>query len=298
VEKGLTAIFPELDFTEEQRDRLAHCVECPRQCGVNRFDVVGYCRTGVIPKVASVNLHYGEEPPISGDRGSGTVFLCGCNMSCLFCQNFPISQLGHGRELTLEGFVDAMLGLESRGAHNINFVTPSHATVLLEAIIPEARRRGLSVPIVYNSSGYDSIESLKRLDGLIEIYLPDIRYADATVAEKLSDAPDYPNINSRALIEMHRQVGDLVLDDHGIAVRGMIVRHLVLPGGLANTESALDFIRREISPEAHVALMAQYFPAHNAQHTAEIDRRITRAEWRAAVDVFEASGLDGWAQEL
>ncbi|MCK5832913.1 radical SAM protein [bacterium] len=258
---------------------------------------MGYCRSHAIPKIASVNLHYGEEPPISGERGSGTIFFSGCNLSCIFCQNYPISQLGNGKETNLDSLVDAMLRLQKRGAHNINFVTPSHATVTLEVAIPEARKLGLEIPIVYNTSGYDSLQQLRRLDGLIDIYLSDIRYADHEVAEELSNARDYPEVNRVALIEMQQQVGNLDLDKHGIARRGLVIRHLVFPCGLANTSSALDFIANEISPEAHVALMSQYFPAYKAVDSPSLNRKINKEEWVEAVRLFRSSGLNGWVQK-
>jgi len=287
-----------LSFSPEQIARLESCAECPRVCRANRFEAKGYCKSPPVPRLASANLHTGEEPPISGTRGSGTIFFTGCNMSCRFCQNYPISQLGHGREISLDSLVSAMLSLQSRGAHNINFVTPSHATIALEAAIPEARERGLIIPIVYNSSGYDSLEQLRRLDGLIEIYMPDIRYRRGEIAAELSGAPDYPKINRAALREMHRQVGDLALDDDGIATRGLIVRHLVLPGGRADTELALKFLVEEISPNTHVSLMAQYFPAYEAREIPGMNRKITAPEWQLALDAFITSGLNGWAQEF
>jgi putative pyruvate formate lyase activating enzyme len=286
-----------VDFTAEQTARLRSCSECPRKCGANRFESKGYCASPPVPKLSSANLHHGEEPPISGSRGSGTIFFAGCNLSCVFCQNYPLSQLGHGTELTLDGLVSAMLKLQSRGAHNINFVTPSHATIALESAIATARDEGLSIPIVYNTSGYDSLEQLKRLEGLVDIYMPDIRYRRAEIAKKLSNAEDYPVINLAALREMHRQVGDLVFDDDEIATKGLLVRHLVLPGGIADTAEALRFIAEEISPNTYVSLMAQYFPAYKAVDMASINRRLTKAEWRTALEAFRRSDLNGWAQE-
>ena len=282
-------------FTDEQKSRLLCCEECPRRCNANRFDSAGYCKSPPVPKLSSASLHHGEEPPISGLRGSGTIFFSGCNLSCLYCQNYPISQLGHGRKISLDGLIEAMLSLQHRGAHNINFVTPSHATVALEVAIPAAREKGLTIPIVYNSGGYDSIEQLQRMDGLVEIYMPDIRYQDDKAASNLSNAPNYPEINRATLKEMHRQVGDLVIED-GIAVRGLLVRHLVLPEGKADTEKALRFLVKEISPNTYVSLMAQYFPAYKAPDTPGMNRRINSDEWQRAVIAFEESGLEGWAQ--
>ncbi len=285
-------------FDDNQLERLRSCRECPRACGANRFESGGYCKSPPVPKLASANLHHGEEPPISGLRGSGTIFFAGCNLSCIFCQNYPISQLRHGREITLEQLVEAMLKLQDRGAHNINFVTPSHATIALEAAIPLARDGGLRIPIVYNSSGYDSVGQLRRMKGLVDIYMPDIRYRRDDIAEKLSNAPDYPEINRAALIEMHDQVGELRFDSEGIAKKGLLVRHLVLPENRADTELALDFLKNEISPDTWVSLMAQYFPAYEAHDIPGMDRKLTADEWRRAVGFFERSGLNGWHQNL
>ncbi|HDR90988.1 MAG TPA: radical SAM protein [candidate division Zixibacteria bacterium] len=286
-----------ISFSPSQIERLHACVECPRRCGSDRFEAAGFCSSPPVPKLSSANLHHGEEPPISGTCGSGTFFFAGCNMACVFCQNYPLSQLGHGTDITLDILVEKMLALQKRGAHNINFVTPSHATIALEAAIPAARNTGLSIPIVYNSSGYDSIEQLRRLEGLIEIYMPDIRYQRVEPARELSNAPDYPEVNRAALKEMHRQVGDLKIGDDGIAVRGLIVRHLVLPEGRADTEKALKFLVEEISPDTYVSLMAQYFPAYRAGEFSGMNRRLTKTEWRPAYRAFEKSGLNGWAQE-
>lgn len=286
-----------LDFSPSQTARLRACCECPRKCGANRLESKGYCASPPVPRLSSANLHHGEEPPISGTRGSGTIFFAGCNMSCVFCQNYPLSQLGHGAELALDGLVSTMLKLQSRGAHNINFVTPSHATIALEAAIPAARNDGLTIPIVYNTSGYDSLEQLRRLDGLVEIYMPDIRYRRAEIAKELSNAADYPEVNLAALREMHRQVGDLVFDEDEIATKGLLVRHLVLPGGIADTDEALKFIAEGISPNTYVSLMAQYFPAYKAVEMPAINRRLTKVEWRSALEAFRRSDLNGWAQE-
>jgi len=286
-----------ISFTQSQAERLRSCTECPRNCGTDRFKAKGFCASPPVPKLSSANLHHGEEPPISGTCGSGTIFFAGCNMSCVFCQNYPLSQLGHGTDITLDILVEKMLFLQKRGAHNINFVTPSHAAVALEASIPAARKAGLTIPIVYNSSGYDSVEQLKRLEGLIEIYMPDIRYQRAEPARELSGAGDYPEINKAALREMHRQVGNLEIGDDDIAVKGLIVRHLVLPEGRADTERALKFLCDEISPDTYVSLMAQYFPACRASDIPGMNRRLTKTEWKKTLRVFEKSNLNGWAQE-
>ncbi len=249
--------------------------------------------------VASHNAHHGEEPPISGSRGSGTIFFSGCSLRCAYCQNWPISQQGQGREVSDDELAGMMLALQRRGCHNINLVTPSHVVPQVLEALALAAAAGLSIPLVYNSSGYDSPETLSLLDGVIDIYLPDLRYRDGGVSGRHSGAPDYPEVNAAALGEMWRQVGPLRCDGDGVALRGMIVRHLVLPGGLSQTREALSFLAREISPEVHLSLMAQYFPAHRAIGLPELGRPLTAAEYGRALEWLEESGLkNGWRQEL
>ncbi len=248
--------------------------------------------------ISSYNLHFGEEPVLSGTKGSGTIFLTNCTLRCVFCQNYPISQLGAGKEYTVEEMADMMLELQEAGAHNINFVTPSHFIPQILKAILIAAEKGLSIPIVYNTSGYDAVDALRLLDGVVDIYLPDIKYSDNEVAKKLSRAKSYVEINRAALKEMHRQVGDLVVDENGIAVRGLIVRHLVLPNELAGTKEAMEFLAREISPNTVVSLMSQYFPAHKAYDFPEIARTITAEEYLKAIKYMEEAGLKrGWIQE-
>lgn len=284
----------------EAGDLLASCTLCPRNCGVDRLQgQLGFCRTGWLPTVSSYNAHHGEEPPISGRRGSGTIFFSHCNLSCCYCQNWPISQLGQGREVTIERLAGMMMELQQRGCHNINFVTPSHMTAQILMALEIAVRQGFNLPLVYNTSGYDSLDSLKLLEGVIDIYLPDIRYQDPEAAERYSGVADYPAVNQAALKEMWRQVGELQLDDQGIAFRGMLVRHLVLPNGLSQTRQALKFLAGEISPRVHLSLMSQFFPAHQANQTVELGRNVSREEYRQAVEWAEEFGLEnGWHQEL
>ncbi len=278
---------------------LEHCLLCPRECGVNRLGgETGYCRAGSEVRVASINIHTGEEPPISGTAGSGTVFLTGCNMSCVYCQNYPISQLDHGNTISQGDLASAMLKLESRGAHNINLVTPVQHLAGLVGAIREARRRGLGIPVVYNTSGYERPETVRMLEGIVDIYLADMRYSDPEVARRLSDAPDYPERNRAAIRQMFETAG-LLRCRKGIARRGLIIRHLVLPGGLAGTESTFEFIAREISPEVHISLMCQYFPANRAPDMPPLSRRITEAEYREARDLLDRFGLEnGWVQDM
>jgi len=284
-------------YSPQQIEALKNCVECPRKCGIDRFTEYGYCKSPSLPKLSSANIHHGEEPPISGTRGSGTIFFAGCNMSCVYCQNYPISQLCHGSEISLQDLVEKMLMLQNKGAHNINIVTPSHATIAIEVALKKAKEIGLKIPIVYNSSGYDSITQLQKLRGLIEIYMPDIRYQDKQTAKKFSDAEDYPEINRKALKEMYNQVGNLQINSEGIATKGLLIRHLVLPNNKANTKNAIEFIEKEISPKTYLSLMAQYFPAYKANRTTSINRKITREEWNQARNMFEDSGLNGWVQD-
>jgi putative pyruvate formate lyase activating enzyme len=279
---------------------LRSCSVCPRRCGVDRIaGERGFCRAGAEPTVASWNVHPWEEPPISGTRGSGTIFFTYCTGRCLFCQNYPISQLGVGQTVTIQRLAEMMVELQERGCHNINLVTPSHFVPQILAAIPYAVEQGLRLPLVYNSSGYDTVETLQLLDNVVDVYLPDAKYADEEVAQRLSGFPDYVSTNRAALREVYRQVGpELILDSEGIARRGMIVRHMVLPERLAGTEEVLSWIASELSPRIHVSLMAQYFPAYKAVDDRVLGRKITSDEYIQALEAFDAAGLDrGWRQE-
>jgi putative pyruvate formate lyase activating enzyme len=260
---------------------------------------VGWCRAGANAKVASWNVHRWEEPPISGWAGSGTIFFSGCTARCLFCQNYPISQLGVGDEVTPGRLAQMMLELQAKGVHNINLVTPTHYVPQFLQALLLAVPAGLRVPIVYNTSGYDTVDTLQLLDGIVDLYLPDAKYGDDRVATRLSGFIGYVAANRAALQEMLRQVGaELVLDDLGIAQRGMIIRHLVLPNGLSQTAAVLPWLAQHLSPRVWVSLMDQYFPAHRAVNHPELGRRITPAEYQTAIDAFHAAGLEnGWIQE-
>ena len=277
--------------------RLAHeCKLCPRECDINRSaGEVGDCRIGYGPVYSSANLHHGEEPPISGTRGSGTIFLTSCNLHCIFCQNYPKSQLRNGIETTPQGL--ANLNLQDRTAHNINFVTPTHqAAAIFESLII-AYRQGLNLPLVYNSNGYESLEMLKLWDGIMDIYMPDSKYACDEAAKSVSKAVDYVHHNRISLKEMHRQVGLLELNGEGVAQRGLLIRHLVLPGGLTDSEEVLRFIAEELSPKTYISLMSQYFPAYKAHDHDLLKRRINSEEYEQVVDALEKHGLDnGWTQ--
>ncbi len=284
----------------QAREMLRACVLCPRRCSKDRLaGQVGWCRAGALPRIASWHVHRWEEPPISGERGSGTIFFSYCTARCLFCQNYPISQLGVGNEVTAGRLAEMMLELQGKGVHNVNLVTPTHyVPQFLEALLL-AIPQGFRLPIVYNTSGYDSLETLRLLDGVVDIYLPDAKYADDAVAKRLSGYVDYVAADRAALQEMVRQVGeDVILDEGGIAQRGVIVRHLVLPAGLSQTPEVLRWLAQHLSARIHVSLMDQYFPAHHAVGHKELGRKITSEEYDAALAAFHEAGLEnGWLQE-
>jgi putative pyruvate formate lyase activating enzyme len=253
---------------------------------------------GYAPKVSSWSIHHGEEPPISGENGSGTIFLSGCPLRCAFCQNYPISQLRHGREMSIGDLSDCMLELQEKGAHNINFVSPTHFTPQIVGALHIAAGRGLMLPLVYNSSGYEDVQTLKLLDGIVDIYLPDMKYSSDSHAKQYSAAPNYVSVNRKAIEEMFRQVGGLVLDNRGIARRGLIVRHLVLPGGLSGTEDVLHFIAG-LSTSVGISLMSQYFPAHRACEYEELKRKLTEEEYSRALETLSRHNFShGWTQPL
>jgi putative pyruvate formate lyase activating enzyme len=279
--------------------RLECCQICPRRCKINRLEnKPGFCRIGRNPRVYSYLAHHGEEPPISGSSGSGAIFFSGCNMACGYCQNFKFSQSNTGREVEAKDLAGFMLELQALGCHNINLVTPTHILPqILEALII-AIEKGLKLPLVYNTSGYDSLETLKLLEGIIDIYLPDMRYAANKPALKYSKAPDYPEVNRTAIKEMYQQVGIAHFDENDIMIKGMIIRHLVLPEGVAGTEEIMKFISQEISPESYISLMSQYMPYHKATDFKELSRRLTIQEYEAAVSLMQKHGLyNGWIQE-
>jgi putative pyruvate formate lyase activating enzyme len=279
--------------------RLASCDLCPHACGVNRLaGEVGVCGGGRTPRIASASIHKGEEPPISGSRGSGTIFLSGCTLNCRFCQNFPISQMRNGADLSTGQLAEKMVGLQQKGAHNINFVTPSHFTPQILASLYLAIRKGFTLPIVWNTSGYERLDTLRLLDGVVDIYLPDMKYASERQALELSLAPGYPAVNRLAVAEMLRQVGQLECDADGIGTKGLIVRHLVLPQGRAGSAETLAWIAEKLGTGTHVALMSQYFPAHLAGKTPGMDRKVTPLEYEEAVEALESNELDnGWVQD-
>jgi len=288
-----------LNRVREGYRRLAACDLCPHHCGVNRIrGEQGRCRSGLAPRIASANLHRGEEPPISGSKGSGTIFFSGCTLSCVFCQNFPISQQNTGETISTRELARRMLQLQKRGAHNLNLVTPSHWLPQFLAALWLAIPLGFNLPVVWNSSGYETVNALQLLDGVVSIYLPDMKYSDDAQAVELSAAPGYTAINRQALQEMLRQVGQLQLDEDGIAARGLIVRHLVLPEKRAGSAETLAWIAGHLGQETHIALMSQYFPAHRAVSLVGIDRKVTFDEYDAVVAILSMHGLEsGWVQD-
>lgn len=244
---------------------LACCVLCPRRCGVNRLaGESGYCLTGALPVVSSHGPHFGEEEVLSGISGSGTVFFTGCNLRCVYCQNYAISHLRRGREIPVSELVDIFLELQQEGCHNLNLVSPTHQVAAIAVALELARKQGLSIPVVYNTGGYDSVDTLRQVNGLVDIYLPDMKYADADMAKLYSDAADYPDVSAEAVREMQRQVGDLQIID-AIAEKGLLVRHLVLPYGIAGSVEVFNFLKAQISLRTAVNIMDQYHPCGDAE---------------------------------
>jgi putative pyruvate formate lyase activating enzyme len=279
--------------TDLFREQLSNCTLCPWQCGVDRTaGEKGQCQTGAQVRVYSYMAHHGEENPLRGRSGSGTIFFSGCNMHCQYCQNSDISQDNYGMPVSAEKLADMMLDLQGQGCHNINLVSPTHVVPqILEALL-QAAREGLRLPLVYNTGGYDSPETLQLLEGIVDIYMPDMKYADESLARKYSRIPDYPAVNQAAVKEMHRQVGNLVLDEKGIAQRGLLIRHLLLPEDIAGTKEVIAFIADEISSSTYLNIMDQYRPDYNALDHPELLRRITREEYQRALDWACQAGLE------
>ena len=271
---------------------LKECTLCPRNCKVNRTEGnMGFCQTKDKPFVASWGPHFGEERPLVGRHGSGTIFFSHCNLGCIFCQNWTISHLGEGSEISFERLAQIMLDLQNIGCHNINLVTPTHQMPMILHSIAIASEKGLNVPIVYNCGGYESVEAIKILDGVIDIYMPDFKYSSAEMALKYSKAKDYPEKAKTAIKEMYRQVGDLIIDERGIALRGLLIRHLVLPQDISGTEEVIRFIADEISRNTYINIMDQYYPCYKAFEHPPLDRRITTKEYTNAINLALKAGL-------
>ncbi len=272
---------------------LSDCDLCGRYCHVNRHETVqgAVCRTGERAVVYSFGPHHGEEDPIRGRNGSGTIFFSWCNLRCVFCQNWDISHRGAGREVESTELAEMMLSLQEQGCHNINLVSPSHVVAQIIAAVHRAAQRGLRLPLVFNTGGYDSREALALLDGVIDIYMPDMKYGDSRIARKYSKVRDYVEINREAVKEMYRQVGDLVTDERGVALRGLLVRHLVLPEDLAGTRNVFEFIAHEISLQTYLNLMDQYHPCYRADEHPPLDRPISHDEYQRALAMADKMGL-------
>jgi putative pyruvate formate lyase activating enzyme len=283
--------------------RLTDCDLCPHNCRVDRRVKIGVCRSGMIPVVASICAHHGEEPPLSGTHGSGTVFFGNCNMKCAYCQNYQISQDRNclqGKEMDNGILAQKMISLQNEsGCHNINFVSPSHFVPQMARAILTAIPLGLRVPIVYNTGGYDSVDVLRLLEGIVDIYLPDIRYADDKIAEKYSGVKNYVSVNRAAILEMHRQVGLLQEDTEGIAQKGMIVRHLILPNRLAGSRDSLSWLAKNVSRDVSMSVMSQYYPTHHAGRFPELARNINQEEYDEIVSLLDELGMEnGWMQGM
>ncbi|HAR94597.1 MAG TPA: radical SAM protein [Deltaproteobacteria bacterium] len=277
---------------DELQRLLAPCRLCPRQCKVNRIEgEQGYCRAPSEVVISGVSAHFGEEQPLVGTYGSGTIFFAGCGLRCVFCQNHDISMRLDGVAVSREGLAQAMLALQERGCHNINLVTPTHYVPQIVRALGCAAELGLKIPVVYNCGGYESLEVLQLLDGIIDIYMPDVKFLEPDLSKRFCNAADYPAVVQEAVKEMQRQAGDLVTDRQGIALRGLIIRHLVMPSCLENTRKVIRFIHDEISKEAFVNIMAQYYPHYRACDFPEIARRITPEEYRSALQFAEDVGL-------
>ena len=295
IQAGYLALHEQGKLVEriaEARQLLSPCTVCPRQCRVDRLaDEKGVCRTGRRAVVSSYAPHFGEESPLVGTGGSGTIFLTHCNLLCVFCQNYEISHLGQGIETDAGQLAAMMYSLQRQGCHNINLVTPSHVVPQILEALPKAIEKGLTLPLVYNSSGYDALETLKLLDGVVDIYMPDFKFWTKESGKLYAKAPDYPEIARSAIVEMHRQVGDLVIDKEGVARKGLLVRHLVMPGGLDETREIVRFLAREVSPETYVNVMDQYRPCGKANQYPPINRMLKSEEYQEALSLARDAGL-------
>lgn len=285
--------LPELrERASRALDGLGRCAVCPRACLVDRTaGPFGPCRTGRNTRVSTFFPHFGEEAPISGRSGSGTIFFSGCNLDCVYCQNSEISHGDEGREVTDSQLAEIMLRLQGMGCHNVNLVSPSHIVPQFLAALVLAVEAGLQLPIVYNTGGYDSMSTLRLLDGVVDIYMPDAKYDDDRTAERLSGIRRYVRVNRLALREMHRQVGDLQMDEKGIAVQGLLIRHLVLPEGLAGTSGLTRFLAKQLSRDTYLNVMSQYHPCFRAAQYRGLARRITSEEYQEAVSMARSAGL-------
>jgi len=278
--------------SEILRQLLAECRICPNECAINRLEgETGNCNSTDEVVISSYGPHYGEEPELVGIYGSGTIFFTNCNMACIYCQNYDISQLGLGKKISIEELSDIMISLQSRGCHNINFVTPTHFVPQIVDALIIAIEKGLEIPLVYNSGGYESVETLRLLEDIIDIYMPDIKYSNDEIASRLSGVKNYWNVVRAAVKEMYRQVGNLHIDRKGIAKRGLLIRHLVLPDNLSGSEKVIDFIADEISKDSYVNIMDQYHPAFKVSENDKLNRRINSDEYEKVIAYAKQKGL-------
>lgn len=278
---------------------LEKCTICPHKCGIDRTKYVGRCKSTAKIKIALYSTHNFEEPCISGEKGSGTIFFSNCNMNCIYCQNYEISQLGKGKEMTIEELANIMIKQQEKGVENINLVTPtSYALHIIEAI-KQAKKRGLNIPIVYNTNGYESVETLKKLEGYIDIYLPDLKYYYNELGKKYSNVENYFDIATNAIKEMYRQVGSPRLNENGIMQKGLMIRHLILPGQIDNSKKILKWIKENIDNEVYVSIMAQYFPTYKAKDVGQLNRKLTKQEYEEVENyLYELELENGYIQEL
>lgn len=273
--------------------KLKNCKICPRSCSINRIKgEKGFCNTGRYAHVASKQLHFGEEPPLVGRKGSGTIFFSYCNLGCLYCQNYTISHYGQGNKASPKKLAKKMINLQNKGAHNINFVTPTHIIPQIIEALDIAVDMGLNIPLVYNSGGYDKKETLQLLNGIFDIYMPDIKYSNSPISNKYSKAKDYWSICKEALKEMQKQVGELKVDSDGIAKKGVIVRHLILPNNISGSKKIIDFILNNISKNTYVNIMDQYYPCFKSSGYKELSRRITPSEYKNITEYAKKRGLN------
>ena len=282
------------------KELLENCNICPHKCNINRNKgKIGRCKATNKIKVALYSVHNFEEPCISGEKGSGTVFFSNCNLNCIYCQNYEISQQGRGKEISIEELSDIFIEQQKRNVENINLVTPtSYAPQIIEAI-KIARKKGLNIPIVYNTNGYENVETIKMLDGYVDIYLPDLKYYYNDIAKKYSKIDNYFEIATKAIKEMKKQIGKTVIDENGIMKKGIIIRHLVLPNNIENSKKILKWIRENMNNDTYISVMAQYFPTYKAKEDLELNRKLTKQEWRGIEEYIEKLGIEnGFIQEL
>ena len=282
---------------------LKQCEICPHKCGINRLDgKIGRCKAKDKIKIALYSTHNFEEPCISGTKGSGTVFFSNCNLKCIFCQNYEISQKGRGKEITIEELARIFLKQQEKGVENINLVTPTSYVVQIIEAIKIARKNGLRIPIVYNTNGYENVDTIKMLDGYIDVYLPDLKYVDDELGKKYSKVENYFEIATKAILEMQKQVGKTKVNENGVIKKGIIVRHLVLPGNIENSKKILKWLKENLNEENYVSVMAQYFPTYlvkEKEEYSEINRKLTKEEWRKIEDfIDELDFKNGYIQEL